>query len=53
MLYYKDSQLAKNSKAYELYMNWQKSKDNKDKKLLDQHMKDVEAKGRDLMERYK
>ncbi len=39
MTYYKDSYLAKNSLAYELYQQWQKTKDAKDKKALDQHMK--------------
>lgn len=52
---YKGSILAKGSTALELWEAWQK--DTKDRnaaqKKLDQHVKDVEARHKDLMERYK
>ena len=48
---YKDMILAKNSKALELYTLWQKAegKDKDDyKKKLDQHMKDIDRKYKEL-----
>jgi hypothetical protein len=52
---YRGSVLAKGSTALELWEAWQK--DTKDRnaaqKKLDQHMKDVEQRHRDLLERYK
>lgn len=53
MIYYKDTQLAKGSRAYDLYLQWQKTKKPEDKKLLDLHLKEVETRGRELLLRYK
>jgi DNA anti-recombination protein RmuC len=52
---YRDSVLAKGSTALELWEAWQKeTKDrNAAQKKLDQHMKDVEQRAKDIMERYK
>jgi hypothetical protein len=52
---YKGSVLSKGSTALELWEAWQKeTKDrNAAQKKLDAHMKDVEARHRELMERYK
>jgi hypothetical protein len=52
---YKGSVLSKGSTALELWESWQKeTKDrNAAQKKLDAHMKDVEARHRELMERYK
>lgn len=46
--------LAKNSKAYELWQDWQNAKTdrNKAQKALDVHMYDVEARYRELLSRY-
>lgn len=51
---YKNSILAKGSKALELWENWQKeTKDrNAAQKKLDQHMKELDNNARDLMTRY-
>lgn len=52
---YKGLELAKGSTALELWEAWQK--DTKDRnaaqKKLDQHMKDVETRHKELLERYK
>lgn len=40
-VFYKDSWLMPNSRAKELYDLWKKSSDNKDRKKLDDHVKDV------------
>ena len=54
---YKGLGLAKGSAALELWEDWQKEKDQKKRndiqKKLDMHMKDVENRHRDLLERYK
>jgi len=52
---YKGLELAKGSTALELWEAWQKdSKDrNAAQKKLDQHMKEVEARHKELLERYK
>lgn len=54
---YKGLGLAKGSTALELWEDWQKEKDQKKRndiqKKLDMHMKDVENRHRDLLERYK
>ena len=52
---YKGTILAKGSTALELWEAWQKdSKDrNAAQKKLDQHVKDVETRHKDVMERYK
>jgi hypothetical protein len=51
---YRDSVLSKGSTALELWEAWQKeTKDrNAAQKKLDTHMKEVESRHRDLMERY-
>lgn len=51
---YKNSILAKGSKALELWEEWQKeTKDrNAAQKKLDQHMKELDNNARDLMTRY-
>lgn len=54
---YKGLGLAKGSTALELWEDWQKEKDQKKRndiqKKLDMHMKDVENRHRELLERYK
>lgn len=52
---YKGMVLAKGSTALELWENWQKEKADRNaaQKKLDQHMKEVEARHKDLMERCK
>ncbi len=54
-VFYKGSILAKGSTALELWEAWQR--DTKDRnaaqKKLDQHVKEVEARHRELLERYK
>ena len=54
---YKGLGLAKGSTALELWEDWQKEKDQKKRndiqKKLDMHMKDVETRYRELLERYK
>jgi len=52
---YKGSVLAKGSTALELWELWQREKKDRNaaQKRLDQHMKDVEQRHRDLLERYK
>lgn len=52
---YRGSVLAKGSTALELWEAWQKeTKDrNAAQRKLDQHMKDVEQRAKDVMERYK
>ena len=41
-VFYRDSWLMPNSKAKELYDLWKKSGDNKDRKKLDDHCKEVD-----------
>ena len=52
---YRGSVLAKGSTALELWEAWQKEKSDRNaaQKKLDQHMKDVEQRARELLERYK
>lgn len=52
---YKNSILAKGSKALELWQEWQKEKNDRNaaQKRLDLHMKDVDARHKELLERYK
>ena len=52
---YKGSVLSKGSTALELWENWQKEKTDRNaaQKKLDLHMKDVEQRHRELLERYK
>jgi hypothetical protein len=52
---YKGSVLAKGSTALELWELWQREKKDRNaaQKKLDQHMKDVEQRHRELLERYK
>ena len=52
---YRESILAKGSTALELWEAWQKDKSserNKLQKKLDDHMKDVETRHKELMTRY-
>lgn len=52
---YRDVVLAKGSKALELWEDWQRTKSDRNvkQKALDNHMKEVEQRYKDLMERYK
>jgi DNA anti-recombination protein RmuC len=52
---YRESVLAKGSTALELWEAWQREKSDRNaaQKKLDQHMKDVEQRAKDIMERYK
>jgi hypothetical protein len=54
---YKGLGLAKGSAALELWEAWQKEKDQKKRndgqKKLDAHLKDVETRHKELLERYK
>jgi DNA anti-recombination protein RmuC len=52
---YRGSVLAKGSTALELWEAWQREKSDRNaaQKKLDQHMKDVEQRAKDIMERYK
>lgn len=52
---YKDCVLAKGSRALELWEEWQKAKSdrNQKQKALDNHMKEVDQKERDLLTRYR
>lgn len=52
---YRGSVLSKGSTALELWEAWQKEKTDRNaaQKKLDNHMKDVENRHRELLERYK
>lgn len=52
---YRGSVLSKGSTALELWENWQREKTDRNaaQKKLDTHMKDVEQRHRELLERYK
>jgi hypothetical protein len=52
---YRESVLSKGSTALELWEQWQREKSDRNaaQKKLDQHMKDVEQRHKDLLERYK
>lgn len=52
---YRGSVLSKGSTALELWEAWQKEKSDRNaaQKKLDQHMKDVETRHKELLERYK
>jgi hypothetical protein len=52
---YRGSVLAKGSTALELWELWQREKTDRNaaQKKLDTHMKDVEQRAKDLLERYK
>jgi hypothetical protein len=52
---YRGSVLAKGSTALELWEAWQREKSDRNaaQKKLDGHMKDVEQRHKDLLERYK
>lgn len=51
---YKGRVLAKGSTALELWENWQREKNDRStaQKKLDVHMKDVDRRNRELLERY-
>lgn len=52
---YRGSVLSKGSTALELWENWQREKTDRNaaQKKLDTHMKDVEKRHQELLERYK
>ena len=52
---YRGSVLSKGSTALELWEAWQREKSDRNaaQKKLDTHMKDVEQRAKDLLERYK
>jgi hypothetical protein len=52
---FRGSVLAKGSTALELWENWQREKSDRNaaQKKLDTHMKDVEQRHKELLERYK
>ena len=52
---YRGSVLSKGSTALELWENWQREKSDRNtaQKKLDTHMKDVEQRHKELLERYK
>lgn len=52
---YKGVILAKNSEAYMLWDVWQKAKADRNKcqDKLDKHLKELDAKAKELLERYK
>ena len=52
---YRDSVLAKGSRALELWEEWQRAKTDRNvkQKALHTHMKEVEQRHKDLLERYK
>lgn len=52
---YRGSVLAKGSTALELWENWQREKSDRNaaQKKLDTHMKDVEQRHKELLDRYK
>ena len=51
---YKGSVLAKGSRALELWEDWQRAKSDRNakQKVLDQHMKEVDQRDKDLLTRY-
>jgi hypothetical protein len=51
---YRNSILAKGSRALELWEDWQRAKSDRNvfQKKLDDHMKDVEQRYKDLLTRY-
>lgn len=49
---YRGSVLKRNSKAYELWETWQKTKDVKDRSKLDRHMKELDVNEELLQKRY-
>ena len=49
---YRGSVLKRNSKAYELWETWQKTKDTKDRSKLDRHMKELDINEELLQKRY-
>lgn len=49
---YRGSVLKRNSKAFELWEMWQKTKDAKDRSILDRHMKELAVNEELLQKRY-
>lgn len=49
MVKYQGSVLMKASKALELYQEWKKTSKPEDKKKLDDHMKDVDRRYKELL----
>ena len=52
-VYYKNHNLATTSEGYKLWETWKKSDKAEDKKKLDDHLKDVDARAKTLIERYR
>ena len=52
-LAYKNHNLARNSEGYKLWETWKKSGLESDKRKLDQHLKEVDERDKQLKERYK
>lgn len=50
---YKNHNLATSSQAYELWETWKKTGKAEDLKKLDQHLKEVDERAKNLVERYK
>lgn len=50
---YKHHNLATSSQAYELWETWKKSGKDADRLKLDVHLKEVDQKAKQLLERYK
>jgi hypothetical protein len=50
---YKNHNLATTSEGYKLWETWKKTNKPEDKKKLDDHLKDVDTKAKQLVERYK
>ena len=48
---YKNHNLATNSEAYRLWEAWKKSGDNKDRTKLDAHLRDVDRRAKELVEK--
>jgi hypothetical protein len=48
---YKNHNLATNSEAYRLWEAWKKSGDSKDRAKLDGHLKDVDRRYKELVEK--
>ena len=56
-VFYNGHNMARNSQAYDLYLQWQKAANPRvashAKAVLDQHLKEVDQRHKELMQRYK
>lgn len=50
---YKHHNIAVNSEAYKLWEMWKKTEKVEDKKKLDEHLREVDERAKQLVERYK